>query len=252
MEFLSLRSHGPDRCGCSSNVNSNRSLKRRSTRPGSCRCGSAGTATTSLSCWSPISAGSTRQGRRLSTDHRSGERQQTWSLVSGAVLVWRRGRALTAAGCPLRVQPEVPLLQLRGRQVERVRSCRRRGRGAKPLGELQPALPLRRGIGLRQDPLLHAIGHEIQRRHPQLKVLYLTAESFVNELINSIRFERMPAFRETLSNDRRVDHRRRAIHRQQGAHAGGSSSIPSTPSIRASDRSSCRPTRRRGTSRLST
>jgi chromosomal replication initiator protein len=52
------------------------------------------------------------------------------------------------------------------------------------------------GVGLGKTHLLHAIGHEIQRRHPQLKVLYLAAESFVNELINSIRFERMPAFRE--------------------------------------------------------
>src|SRR5579863_4847628 len=52
------------------------------------------------------------------------------------------------------------------------------------------------GVGLGKTHLLHAIGHEIQRRHPQLRVLYLAAESFVNELINSIRFERMPAFRE--------------------------------------------------------
>src|SRR4029077_6699266 len=44
--------------------------------------------------------------------------------------------------------------------------------------------------------LLHAIGHEIQRRHGSLRVLYLVAEQFVNELINSIRYDRMPAFRE--------------------------------------------------------
>jgi chromosomal replication initiator protein len=52
------------------------------------------------------------------------------------------------------------------------------------------------GVGLGKTHLLHAIGHEIQRRYPHLRVLYLAAESFVNELINSIRFERMPAFRE--------------------------------------------------------
>jgi len=34
------------------------------------------------------------------------------------------------------------------------------------------------------------------RSRPQLRVLYLAAEQFVNELINSIRFDRMPAFRE--------------------------------------------------------
>jgi chromosomal replication initiator protein len=52
------------------------------------------------------------------------------------------------------------------------------------------------GVGLGKTHLLHAIGHEIQRNRPQLRVLYLAAEQFVNELINSIRFDRMPAFRE--------------------------------------------------------
>jgi chromosomal replication initiator protein len=52
------------------------------------------------------------------------------------------------------------------------------------------------GVGLGKTHLLHAIGHEIQRSRPQLRVLYLSAEQFVNELINSIRFDRMPAFRE--------------------------------------------------------
>jgi hypothetical protein len=41
-----------------------------------------------------------------------------------------------------------------------------------------------------------AIGHELQRSRPELRVLYLAAEQFVNELINSSRFDRMPAFRE--------------------------------------------------------
>jgi chromosomal replication initiator protein len=52
------------------------------------------------------------------------------------------------------------------------------------------------GVGLGKTHLLHAIGHEILRNQPHLRVLYLAAEQFVNELINSIRFERMPAFRE--------------------------------------------------------
>ncbi|HEX7181734.1 MAG TPA: chromosomal replication initiator protein DnaA [Thermoanaerobaculia bacterium] len=52
------------------------------------------------------------------------------------------------------------------------------------------------GVGLGKTHLLHAIGHEILRSRPHLRVLYLVAEQFVNELINSIRFDRMPAFRE--------------------------------------------------------
>jgi len=52
------------------------------------------------------------------------------------------------------------------------------------------------GVGLGKTHLLHAIGHQILRSQPHLRVLYLAAEQFVNELINSIRFDRMPAFRE--------------------------------------------------------
>ncbi|HJX27835.1 MAG TPA: chromosomal replication initiator protein DnaA [Thermoanaerobaculia bacterium] len=52
------------------------------------------------------------------------------------------------------------------------------------------------GVGLGKTHLLHAIGHEILRNQPGLRVLYLAAEQFVNELINSIRFDRMPQFRE--------------------------------------------------------
>ena len=52
------------------------------------------------------------------------------------------------------------------------------------------------GVGLGKTHLLHAIGHQIVEHNPELRVLYLAAEQFVNELINSIRFDRMPAFRE--------------------------------------------------------
>src|SRR6185295_13685125 len=52
------------------------------------------------------------------------------------------------------------------------------------------------GVGLGKTHLLHAIGHELRRCRPNLSVLYLATEQFVNELINSIRFDRMPAFRE--------------------------------------------------------
>jgi chromosomal replication initiator protein len=52
------------------------------------------------------------------------------------------------------------------------------------------------GVGLGKTHLLHAIGHRIARVHPHLRVAYLAAEQFVNELITSIRFDRMQAFRE--------------------------------------------------------
>jgi chromosomal replication initiator protein len=52
------------------------------------------------------------------------------------------------------------------------------------------------GVGLGKTHLLHAIGHRIAQLYPHLRVAYLAAEQFVNELITSIRFDRMQAFRE--------------------------------------------------------
>ena len=52
------------------------------------------------------------------------------------------------------------------------------------------------GVGLGKTHLMHAIGHRICDQHRQLRVLYTPAEQFVNELINSIRYDRMPEFRD--------------------------------------------------------
>lgn len=51
------------------------------------------------------------------------------------------------------------------------------------------------GVGLGKTHLINAIGVEVQQAHPQLKVLYVHAEQFTNELINSIRYEKMFEFR---------------------------------------------------------
>jgi chromosomal replication initiator protein len=52
------------------------------------------------------------------------------------------------------------------------------------------------GVGLGKTHLMHAIGDRVRSHQPQLRIMYLTAEQFVNELINSIRFDRMPQFRD--------------------------------------------------------
>lgn len=52
------------------------------------------------------------------------------------------------------------------------------------------------GVGLGKTHLMHAIGNRVHHHQPQLAIMYLTAEQFVNELINSIRFDRMPQFRD--------------------------------------------------------
>jgi len=49
------------------------------------------------------------------------------------------------------------------------------------------------GVGLGKTHLLHAVGNQIKKNWP-LHVVYLSAETFINELINSIRYEKMPEF----------------------------------------------------------
>lgn len=56
------------------------------------------------------------------------------------------------------------------------------------------------GVGLGKTHLLNAIGYRIQQKHPELQVMYLAAEQFVNDLISSLRFNRMPSFRERYRN----------------------------------------------------
>jgi chromosomal replication initiator protein len=51
------------------------------------------------------------------------------------------------------------------------------------------------GVGLGKTHLVHAIAHEVVRRSPGMKVMYLSAERFLNELINALRFERMHEFK---------------------------------------------------------
>ena len=41
--------------------------------------------------------------------------------------------------------------------------------------------------GLGKTHLIHAIGNEIYRRHPEMKVLYVSSETFANEVISAIR-----------------------------------------------------------------
>jgi chromosomal replication initiator protein len=52
------------------------------------------------------------------------------------------------------------------------------------------------GVGLGKTHLLNAIGLSTMVLHPHLNILYVSAEAFMNELVNAIRYDKMPKFRE--------------------------------------------------------
>lgn len=56
------------------------------------------------------------------------------------------------------------------------------------------------GSGLGKTHLLNAIGILTASAHPNLQVMYVSAEEFMNEMINSIRYDRMTKFRERYRN----------------------------------------------------
>ncbi|HLW97455.1 MAG TPA: chromosomal replication initiator protein DnaA [Candidatus Acidoferrales bacterium] len=56
------------------------------------------------------------------------------------------------------------------------------------------------GVGMGKTHLMQAIGHCIKRRNPALRLTYVSAEKFTNEVITSLRFDRMISFRERYRN----------------------------------------------------
>ncbi len=56
------------------------------------------------------------------------------------------------------------------------------------------------GVGLGKTHLMQAIGHRVVSSNPRAKILYITSESFMNELINSIRDDKMIPFRNKYRN----------------------------------------------------
>ncbi len=56
------------------------------------------------------------------------------------------------------------------------------------------------GVGLGKTHLLNAIGLQTLKLFPDMNVVYVSAEVFMNELINSIRYDKMPKFREKFRN----------------------------------------------------
>src|ERR1700721_420020 len=52
------------------------------------------------------------------------------------------------------------------------------------------------GVGMGKTHLMQAIGHEIKRRISQAAICYCSSEKFTNEMINSLRYDKMISFRD--------------------------------------------------------
>ena len=57
------------------------------------------------------------------------------------------------------------------------------------------------GVGLGKTHLMHSVGHYILERNPDAKVMYVTSEKFMNELIQSIRNKTTEEFRDKYRNN---------------------------------------------------
>jgi chromosomal replication initiator protein len=64
-----------------------------------------------------------------------------------------------------------------------------------PRGSFNP-LFIYGGAGLGKTHLIQAIGQQIRQQNPSTKVVYMSADTFVTELITSIRYDKMAQFRE--------------------------------------------------------
>ncbi|HEX9407305.1 MAG TPA: chromosomal replication initiator protein DnaA [Thermoanaerobaculia bacterium] len=64
-----------------------------------------------------------------------------------------------------------------------------------PSGSFNP-LFIYGGAGLGKTHLIQAIGQQMRDSSPRLKVVYMSADSFVTELITSIRYDKMQQFRD--------------------------------------------------------
>src|SRR5690242_6435401 len=56
------------------------------------------------------------------------------------------------------------------------------------------------GVGMGKTHLMQAIGHEVKRRAPQSSICYISSEKFTNEMINSLRYDKMISFRDKFRN----------------------------------------------------
>jgi chromosomal replication initiator protein len=56
------------------------------------------------------------------------------------------------------------------------------------------------GVGLGKTHLMQAVGHMFKNQWKEMRLAYVSSESFTNEVINSLRYDRMTSFREKYRN----------------------------------------------------
>ncbi len=56
------------------------------------------------------------------------------------------------------------------------------------------------GSGMGKTHLMQAIGHDVKRRQPHASITYISGEKFTNEMINSVRYDKMTTFRDKYRN----------------------------------------------------
>ncbi|MGK5093688.1 chromosomal replication initiator protein DnaA [Deltaproteobacteria bacterium TL4] len=74
-------------------------------------------------------------------------------------------------------------------------ACKVGGAAAKNPGIIYNPLVIYGSMGVGKTHLMEAIGHEIQRLHPQRRIIYVSAETFLNDFISHLRTNRMHSFR---------------------------------------------------------
>jgi chromosomal replication initiator protein len=57
------------------------------------------------------------------------------------------------------------------------------------------------GVGLGKTHLLHGVGHELHRKDPSLRIVYLSAEQFMNEFVTAVRNNEFDQFRARYRRD---------------------------------------------------